>query len=79
MSVVSSDPIIINRGGCNSDFTGTLDKTPTPKAGVQYLFNLSPVHFNKLMHSSKISVIGNSDKFSMLKTLLVLNARSVER
>ena len=70
-SVVSKDPTIVCCGGADSDFIETLDRDPTRKTGVQYPFCLSPVRVEKLMHKPSFSVMGKTDMFSMLRTLLV--------
>ena len=48
-----------------------LDKAPSQKAGIQYPFNLSPMHVEKLMHKPSFSVVSKIDMFSMLRTLLI--------
>ena len=48
-----------------------LDKAPSQKPGIQYPFNLSPMHVEKLMHEPSFSVMGKIDMFSMLRTLLI--------
>ena len=58
-------------GGADSDFIEALDRDPTRKAGVQYLFCLSPVQVEKLLHKPSFSVMGKIDMFSMLRTLPV--------
>ena len=71
LSVVSRGPTIVCCGGAGSDFIKTLDRDPTRKAGVQYLFCLKSVQVEKLMQKPSFSVMGKIDMFSMLRTLLV--------
>ena len=71
LSVVSTGPTIVCCGGADRDFIKALDKDPSRKAGVQYLFSLNPVQVEKLMHTPSFSVMGKIDMFSTLKTLLV--------
>ena len=71
LSVVSTGPTIVCCGGADSNFIKTLDRDPTRNAGVQYPFSLNPVHVEKLMHKPSFTVMGKTDMFSMLRTLLV--------
>ena len=71
LSVVSLSPTIVCCGGADSDFIKAFDRDPTRKAGVQYPFCLNPVQIERLMHKSIFSVMGKTDMFSMLRTLLV--------
>ena len=71
LSVVSRKSTIVCCGGADSDFIEALDREPTRKAGEQYPFCLNSVQVEKLMHKPSFSVMGKTDKFSMLRILLV--------
>ena len=71
LSAVSTEPPINCCGGRSLEFIKALDKSPSQKAGIQYPFNLSPMHIEKLMHKPSFSVMGKNDMFSMLRTLLI--------
>ena len=70
-SVVSTGPTIVCCGGADSNFIKILDRDPTRKAGVQYLFSVKPIQVEKLTHEPSFSVMGKIDMFSMLRTLLL--------
>ena len=71
LSAVSLEPTIICCPGRSADFIKALDKTPSQKAGNQYPFNILPLQIEKLMHKPSFSVMGKTDMFSMVRTLLV--------
>ena len=71
LSLVSTGPTFVCCGGPDSDFIKTLDRDPTRKAGVQYLFIMSSFQVGKLMHKTSFSVMRKIGMFSMLKTLVV--------
>ena len=71
LSAVSGDATIVCCGGSNADFVKVLDKIPGRKAGVQYLFALAPVQFERLLHKPSFSVMGRNDMCSMLRALLL--------
>ena len=71
LSAVSIEPRIICCGGSSLEFIKALDKAPSQKTGIQYPFSLSPVHIEKLMHKPCFNVMGKTDMFSMLRTLLI--------
>ena len=71
LSAMSTEPRIICCGGSSSECLKALDKAPSQKAGIQYPFNLSPMHVEKLLHKPSFSVMGKTDMFSMLRTLLI--------
>ena len=71
LSAISGDATIICCGGSNADFVKVLDKSPGRKAGVQYLFALAPVQFERLLHKPSFSVLGRIDMCSMLRALLL--------
>ena len=71
LSAVSTEPRIICCGGSSLEFTKTLDRAPSQKAGIQYPFSLSPMHIEKLVHKPNFSVMGRIDMFLMLRTLLI--------
>ena len=71
LSAISGDATIICGGGSNSDFVKVLDKSLGRKAGVQYLFALTPVQFERLLHKPSFSVMGRIDMCSMLRALLL--------
>ena len=80
LGAISGDATIICCGGSNADFVKVLDKSPGLKAGVQYLFALAPVQFERLLHKPSFSVMGRIDMFSMLRALLLrLNGLLDER
>ena len=80
LGAISGDATIICCGGSNADFVKVLDKSPERKAGVQYLFALAPVQFERLLHKPSFSVMGRIDMFSMLRALLLrLNGLLDER
>ena len=80
LSAISDDATIICCGGSNADFVKVLDKSPGRKAGVQYLFALAPVQFERLLHKPSFSVMGRIDISSMLGALLLrLNGLFDER
>ena len=69
LSVVSTVPTIVYCVGADSDFIKALERDPTKKAAVQYLFSLNLVPVKKLVHKPSFSVMGKIDMFSMLRTL----------
>ena len=80
LSAISSDATIICCGGSNADLVKVLDKSPVRKAGVQYLFALAPVQFERLLHKPSFRVMGRIDMCSMLRALLLrLNGLLDER
>ena len=80
MSAISGDATIMCCGGSSADFVKVLDKSPGRKAGVQYLFSLTPVQFERLLHKPSFSVMGRIDMCSMLRALLLrLNGLLDER
>ena len=80
LSAISGDATIICCGGSNADFVKVLHKSPGRKAGVQYLFALAPVQFERLLHKPSFSVMGRIDMCSMLRALLLrLNGLLDER
>ena len=79
-SAISGDATFICCGGSNADFVKVLDKIPGRKAGVQYLFALAPVQFERLLHKRSFSVMTRIDLCSMLRALLLrLNGLLEER
>ena len=80
LSAISGDATIICCGDSNADFVKVLDKSPGRKAGVQYLFALAPVQFERSLHKPIFSVMGRIDMCSMLRALLLrLNGLLDER
>ena len=80
LGAISGDATIICCGGSNADFVKVLDKSPGRKAGVQYLFALAPLQFERLLHKPSFSVMGMIDMFCMLRALLLrLNGLLDER
>ena len=74
LSAIFGDATIICCGGSKADFVKVLDKSPAWKAGVQYLFALAPVQFERQLHKPSFSVMGRIDMCSMLRApLLRLN------
>ena len=71
LSAVSLEPTFICCAGGSADFIKALDKARSQKTGIQYLFNLTPLQVEKLTHKPSFSVMGNIDRFSMVRTLLV--------
>ena len=71
LSAVSFDPTIICCAGGSADFFRALDKAPSQKPGIQYIFNLLPLQVEKLMQEPSFSVMRKIDRFSMVRTLLV--------
>ena len=71
LSAISGDATIICCGGSNADFVKVLDKSPGRNAGVQYLFPLALVKFERLLHKPSFSVMGRIDMCSMLRALLL--------
>ena len=71
LSAISGDATIICCGGSNADFVKVLGKSPGRKAGVQYLFALAPVQFERLLHKPSFSVMGRIVMCSMLRALLL--------
>ena len=71
LSVMSTGPTIVFCGGTDIGFIKAPENDPTRQAGVQYPFTLSSVQKEKLMHKLSFSVMGKTNMFSMLKTLLV--------
>ena len=80
LSAISDDATIVCCGGSNADFVRVSDKSPGRKAGVQYLFALAPVKFERLLHKLSFSVMGRMAMCSMLRALLLrLNGLLDER
>ena len=80
LSAISGDATIICCGGSSADFVKVLDTSPGRRAGVQYLFSLTPVQFERLLHKPSFSVMGRIDMCSMLRALLLrLNGLLDER
>ena len=71
LSAISGDATIVCCGGSNADFVKVLDKSPGRKAGVQCLFALASVQFERLLHKPSFSVMGRTDMCSMLRALLL--------
>ena len=71
LSAVSLEPSIICCAGWSADFSKSLDKATSQKAGIQYPFISLPLQVEKLKHKPSFSVMGKNDMFSMVRTLLV--------
>ena len=72
LSAISGDAMIICCGGSSANFVKVLDKSPGPKAGVQYPFTLTLLQFERLLQKPSFSVMGRIDDMcSMLRTLLL--------
>ena len=69
LSAVSGDATQICCGGSNVDYIKALDSNPCRKAGVQYRFSLTPMQFERLLHTPSFSVLGRTDLFSILRTI----------
>ena len=69
LSAISGDATIICCGGSSADFVKVLDRSPGPKAGVNYPFALTPVQFERLLHKPSFSVMGTIDMCSMLRAI----------
>ena len=70
-SVISGAATIICCGGSSADFVKVLDKNLGRKMGVQYLFTLTTLQFERLLHKPSFSVMGRIDMCSMLRALLL--------
>ena len=71
LNVIGGEATINCCGGSNVDFIKTLDKSPGREVGMHYLFCLTPVQFEQLLHKRSFSVMGNVDILSMLRNLLL--------
>ena len=59
LSVVGGDATIICCGGSNVDFIKALNKSCCRRAELPYLFSLTPLQFEQLLHKPSVSVMGN--------------------
>ena len=71
LSAISGDAKNKRCGGSNFDFVKALDKSPSRKAGIQYPFRLTPLHFEHLLQKPSFSVMGKIDMFLMPQILLL--------
>ena len=68
--VVSKKPDIVSCGGAPVDVLKPLDKMSSSKIGLQYLFNIHELQFEKLLRNASYNVIGRVDMFALLDLLL---------
>ena len=78
LNAVSTEPRINWCIGMSLEFIKALDKASSQEAGIQYPISLSYMHIEKLMHKPSFFVMGKIDMFSMLRTILIRLAGSLD-
>ena len=72
LGVVSEKPNIVSCGDSGVDVLKTLDKMPSSKVCLQYLFSIHELQDEKLLRKPSFSLPGRIDMFAMLNLSLPL-------